>query len=84
MRILTLFRGAPASGKSTFIKNNNLEQYSLCADNIRLLLQSPIMTTDGGYGVSQKNDKKVWELLFDILEQRMIRGGVCGNRCNKF
>ena len=74
MRILTLFRGAPASGKSTFIKNNNLEQYSLCADNIRLMLQSPIMTTGGGYGVSQKNDKKVWELLFDILEQRMVRG----------
>ena len=74
MRILTLFRGAPASGKSTFIKDNNIEQYALSADNIRLLLQSPIMTSEGKYGVSQKNDKKVWELLFDILEQRMIRG----------
>ena len=74
MRILTLFRGAPASGKSTFVKNNNLEQYALSADNIRLLLQSPIMTTEGKYSISQKNDKKVWELLFDILEQRMIRG----------
>jgi len=74
LRILTLFRGAPASGKSTFIKDNNLEQYALSADNIRLLLQSPIMTSEGKYGVSQKNDKKVWELLFDILEQRMIRG----------
>ncbi len=74
MRILTLFRGAPASGKSTFIKNNNLEQYTLSADNIRLLLQSPILTTNGSCGISQKNDKKVWELLFDILEQRMIHG----------
>jgi predicted kinase len=74
LRILTLFRGAPACGKSTFIKNNNLEQYALSADNIRLLLQSPIMTTNGSYNISQKNDKKVWELLFDILEQRMIRG----------
>jgi len=74
LRILTLFRGAPASGKSTFVKNNNLEQYALSADNIRLLLQSPIMTTEGKYSISQKNDKKVWELLFDILEQRMIRG----------
>jgi len=74
LRILTLFRGAPASGKSTFIKDNNIEQYALSADNIRLLLQSPIMTSEGKYRVSQKNDKKVWELLFDILEQRMIRG----------
>lgn len=74
MRILTLFRGSPACGKSKFIEDNGLKQYALSADEIRLLLQSPVMTTNGGYAVSQKNDKKVWELLFDILEQRMIRG----------
>jgi predicted kinase len=74
MRILTIFRGSPACGKSTFIKENNLEQYTLSADNIRLMCQSPVMTVEGGYGISPKNDKKVWELLFDMLEQRMIRG----------
>lgn len=74
MRILTLFRGSPACGKSTFIKENNLEQYTLSADNIRLMCQSPLMTVDGGCCISPKNDKKVWELLFDMLEQRMIRG----------
>jgi predicted kinase len=74
MRYLILFRGVPGCGKSTFIKENNLEQYALSADNIRLLCQSPILTIDGGYSVSQKNDKKVWQLLFDMMEQRMIRG----------
>lgn len=74
MRILTLFRGSPACGKTTFIKEHNLEQYTLSADDIRLMCQSPLMTTEGGYCISPKNDKKVWELLFDMLEQRMTRG----------
>ena len=74
MRSLVLLRGCPASGKSTFIKEHKLEQYTLCADNIRLLFQTPVMTVDGKLGISMKHDKKVWELLFECLEERMIRG----------
>lgn len=46
-------RGAPGVGKTTFIKENNLEQYALSADEIRLLCQSPVMTTNGTFGISQ-------------------------------
>lgn len=67
-------RGAPGVGKSTFVKENNLEQYTLCADNIRLLCQSPVMTASGKFGISQDNEKKVWSLLFQILKARMQRG----------
>lgn len=74
MRTLVIFRGSPACGKSTFIKEHNLEQYTLSADNIRLMCQAPILTTDGRYSISCENDKKVWNILFDILEERMIRG----------
>ncbi len=74
MRTLLLFRGSPASGKSTFIKEHNLEQYTLSADNIRLMCQSPVLDVNAGYTISCMNDKKVWNLLFDILEERMIRG----------
>jgi predicted kinase len=74
MRILVLTRGAMGSGKSTFIKENFLEQYTLSADTIRLLCQSPILKPDGGLGISQNNDRKVWTLLFEMLEERMIRG----------
>lgn len=74
MRTLIIFRGSPACGKSTFIKEHNLEQYTLSADNIRLMCQSPILTIDGGQAISCANDKKVWNILFDILEERMIRG----------
>jgi len=74
MRVLFLMRGAPGVGKSTFIKENNLEQYSLCADNVRLLIQSPVLDINGNWTISQKNDKRVWELLFTMLEDRMKRG----------
>lgn len=84
MRTLLLFRGSPASGKSTFIKEHNLEQYTLSADKIRLMYQSPKMDIDGRYIISCNNDKKVWKSLFHILEQRMSRGGICSHRCDKF
>lgn len=35
MRTLFLLRGAPGSGKSTWVDTNDLETYTLCADQIR-------------------------------------------------
>lgn len=74
MRTLLLMRGAPGVGKSTFIEKNNLKKYTLCADDIRLLIQTPVMQTDGSFAISQNNDNKVWSTLFNILEDRMKRG----------
>lgn len=74
MRTLLMFRGAPGCGKSTFIKNHGLEEYSLSADNIRLMCQAPVQKADGTYGISQSNDGYVWKLLFEMLELRMKRG----------
>lgn len=75
MRSLVILRGAPGAGKSTWIKNNHLENYTLCADTLRLLMESPVMTADENrVTTSQKNDKDVWLLLFELLEKRMSRG----------
>jgi len=74
MRVLLLFRGSPACGKSTFIEQHGLKPYTLCADDIRLLCASPTLQVDGGYGISQSNDKVVWNTLFNILETRMQNG----------
>ena len=54
MRTLLLLRGIQASGKSTWIKENNLEPYTLSADNIRLNIANPVLTEDGSYEISQK------------------------------
>lgn len=74
MRTLLLLRGAPGCGKSTFIKENGLEPYSLSADSIRLQIQSPIQLVDGSEGISQNNEKEVWNILYRMLEVRMQRG----------
>lgn len=74
MRVLLLMRGAMGCGKSTWIEQNGLKPYTLCADDIRLLCQAPVLDIDGTRKVSQKNEKVVWRTLFDILETRMKRG----------
>ena len=75
MRSLVIMRGSPASGKSTWIKNMGLEDYTLSADNIRLLVESPILVPDKKHRtISQKNDSYVWTLLFELLEKRMRNG----------
>ena len=75
MRSLVILRGSPGSGKSTWIKKMNLENYTLCADDIRLLVESPVIVPDKKYRViSQKNDGYVWQLLFELLEKRMSNG----------
>jgi len=75
MRTLVILRGAPGSGKSTWVKQMRLEDYTLSADNIRMLVQSPVLVPDKIHRViSQENDGYVWQLLFELLEKRMEKG----------
>ena len=74
MRYLFVLRGAPASGKSTWIKENELEPYTISTDSLRLMYQSPITTVEGDRAISQNHDKQVWELLMELLERRMENG----------
>ena len=74
MRTLLLLRGAQASGKSTWVTENNLEPYTLSADKIRLNIANPILNEDGSIEISQKNNKLTWELLHKYLEMRMENG----------
>ena len=74
MRTLLLLRGTQASGKSTWVTENNLEPYTLSADKIRLNIANPILNEDGSIEISQKNNKLTWELLYKYLEMRMENG----------
>lgn len=69
-----MLRGSASCGKSTWIEKHGLKPYTLSADDIRLLCQSPVMLVDGTQGISQANDSIVWKTLFSILEIRMQRG----------
>ncbi len=74
MRILLLLRGAAGCGKSTWVTDNGLKPYTLSADDIRLMYQSPVLGTDGMQRISQDNDGAVWKTLSRILRGRMQRG----------
>lgn len=74
MRTILILRGAPGSGKSTFVEKNGLQAYTLSSDNIRLLYQSPVLTASGKSAISQQNDDEVWELLLQLAERRMRKG----------
>lgn len=76
MRTLVILRGAPGCGKSTWIKEHNLEAYTLCPDDIRLLCSSYELKADGSYAIAhnKETEQQTWNMLFSLLEYRMSRG----------
>lgn len=76
MRVLLLMRGAPGCGKSTWIKNHNLEAYTLSPDELRINCSSPALQPSGDIRITRdmENEHVVWDILFKILEHRMSRG----------
>lgn len=81
-RQLFLTVGAPASGKSTFLKQHDLLRYTISPDELR-----PIVTSPAEYLISTQSDKSgtyfdtdyqyenaVWKFLYQLLEQRMQKG----------
>ena len=76
MRTLLLTRGAPGAGKSTWIKQHDLEQYALSPDDLRVLCSSTQLHPDGSFKIAQEktNENQVWKILFELLEYRMSKG----------
>ena len=71
MRTLVLLRGIPASGKSTWIKENNLEDFTLCLDDFRRILSGPFIERDG---IDQSKTKQAANMLYQALDSRMEDG----------
>ena len=74
MRKLVILRGAMGCGKSTFIKEHQLERFTLSSDQIRLMFNAPQMNINYSEEIPQFNNKKVWDFLYTILEERMKKG----------
>lgn len=80
MRRLYLTLGAPASGKSTFIEDNYLQDYSISSDNLRRQLGGYRLAVDPSnnwiekVGYKNSNERKVWSTLWNIVERRMQNG----------
>ena len=74
MKQLIILRGAPGSGKSTFIQEKTLTPYTVSPDELRSLYGSPVLTEVNGFQVNHKNEKRVWNMLSQLIEYRMKEG----------
>lgn len=76
---LIILRGLPGIGKSTWLKEHDLEYMTLSPDDFRLKLKSPcyILKTDENnnhiyrLSIDQTVSSKAWRLVDDILEYRL-------------
>lgn len=74
--IVFCLRGVPASGKSTWLREHNLEDYTLSPDTFRLMLSNPVLDKDTNQeGINQAVSRKAWEMCYDCLESRFRFGG---------
>lgn len=74
MRYLYVLRGMPSSGKTSFIKENNLEAYTLSSDEYRLKCGAPSYDIDGLMCIPQQHSSHAWKRLREDLEYRMENG----------
>lgn len=79
MRRLYILMGVSGSGKSKYIHDNHLERYTVSADGIRKMFG--VGRTVGGDShdyynapIAYANNKLVFKLFYEILEERMRRG----------
>lgn len=73
MRVMLVLRGAPGCGKSTFVQENNLKEFKISMDDIRVALYGYEPRVDGTLSIPQKFNKKVFEIYQKTLEERMKR-----------
>lgn len=77
-RNLYLMRGIPGAGKSTWLKNNNLENLTVSIDNLRAMVsQKEYGDTPDTYEMLEypRNiEGSVWELAYEIVNKRMLAG----------
>jgi predicted kinase len=74
MKHLILLRGAPGSGKSTFVSQQNLTPYTICPDEIRLSIGGIVLTDEGREMIDQSHETEVWQEVARLTEDRMQRG----------
>lgn len=70
-KILLILSWIPWSGKSTWIKENNLEKYTISSDVLRLMVWHTILDLEVWESISQDYNKESFKFFYDILDTRM-------------
>lgn len=74
MRELLILNGVQGSGKSTFIKNNNLKEHCLSLDSLRETFLGYIYDKEGRKTLPKATPKKIITMFKEALEARMAKG----------
>ena len=75
MRDLILVRGAPGSGKSTWVAQNNLQPYCISSDAVRLMFSSPEIDPSTGEVMKDAQGNPIFEFK---LEPENTKNSVYG------
>lgn len=73
MRRLFILRGAPKSGKTTWVRDNHLEDYTISVDELRRLFSSPRYDASGHLYVPESR-QQVGPFVSKLLMGRMPHG----------
>lgn len=75
MRNILVLIGPPYSGKSTFVKDNNLEDYTISLDNLRVMFSGRTIDAGGNLIINDSRSQgKVIDTFNSILETRLNQG----------
>lgn len=74
MNRLFILRAAPATGKSTWVESNGLEDITVSSDAWRIKLNGLVYDEDGNPSISQERPWLVWGKVKDDIEERMKQG----------
>lgn len=74
MRNLLILIGPPLSRKSSWIKENNLEDFTLSYDTLRLMYKQPTCTPTGKVSVNEIANNEVISTFNEMLRYRMSEG----------
>ena len=75
MKTVYALRGPAGSGKSTFIKENNLEANTLSLDTFREMFLGFTSDENGNPSLPQSGMEKISSYFYSALDQRMFQGG---------
>lgn len=73
-RNLIILRGVPGVGKSSFVKEHQLEGYTISMDELRHTELSPVMSVEGFKVLDNTQDNYIYGLYNEQLNRRLSQG----------
>lgn len=74
--VIFCLRGVPGSGKSTWLQEQGLLDYTISPDSFRLMLSNPVFNQKTQQEeINQAVSHKAWEMTYDCLKSRCKFGG---------